>query len=643
MRTITYFFISFLACSSLFAQSKMDLDTVMIASQRIPQTIEQSGRDITVIEGNTLLDLPISSIDELLRHLPGVNVQSRGGFGTQADISLRGSTFSQVLMLIDGVRVSDPLTGHFNNYLPIAPSEIKRIEIIYGPSAALYGPDAVGGVIHIITYNFDGAEREKSFAEGQLGAGEFGFLTAQAGAGIKTKVGYLQAGVIHQRAAGQDLPPDSTDIKSDFNITTASVSLRKDINDWKISARAAMDYRDFNAQYFYTRSTFDLSRETVTQFWSQARVVHQGKNNNTSLDLAYKSTRDTFAFNPLFPANIHRTQFLFALLNHNVVINDQLSLAAGLQADLRDIVSTDRGDHDNFHTGLYVTSLYTPTKDLSINASLRADQDDNFGFELSPQLSINYKVMDGKLGIRAMGGRAIRAADFTERFISSQITNLSPGRNLGNPDLLAERSWQGELGVDIKAVDGLKIGVTGYYRKDNNLIDYGLVNSNDIVNNENLAPNSEYLLAQNILSVQTLGLESQVRYRFSSENFSLDVILGNQFLQTVNPTAEATRYLSNRARFLFSRQAIFSYKSLVTLSVQSINKIRERTEDVVINAVLEDRYNIWNAKLNVNFTPNIGIYGQVYNLGNVEYQDILGARLPLRWISGGVKFRLGKN
>lgn len=622
----------------LMGQSNPLVDTVLISSQRIPQTAEQSGRDLTIISGKDLMDLPIASLDELLRYLPGVNVQARGGFGTQGDISLRGSTFSQVLMLIDGIRINDPLTGHFNNYLPIAPSEIKRIEIVYGPSAALYGPDAVGGVIHIITHNFDGAEKQDGIGEAQLLVGEYGLWGVQAGGGSATKLGYLNAGVQYQQAAGQPLPPDSTDILSDFQILTTSLSLRKDIGKFSYAVRAAYDSRLFNAQYYYTTSPFDLSREEVRQFWSQARLTQRHKHGETSLDLAYKTTRDSFLFNPAFPANIHRTQFAIAMLNHQRSLGSLGSIAGGLQADLRDINSTDRGDHNNLHWGAYLTAFLQPVEDLSINTSLRADQDNNYGFELSPQVSLAYQL--DKVAFRAMGGRAVRAADFTERFVSSQISLLSPGRNLGNPDLEAERAWHAEIGTDIRPTPGIRLSITGFYRQDNNLIDYGLTNSNDIPNATNLEPDADYLFAQNILSVQTTGLESQLSVKQSWDSFNLNLILGNQLIQTINPSTEATRYLSNRPRFLFSAQVIASYAHF-TLAIQHLTKIREGAQASTIEATLEDRYSVWHAKLSYQFR-GWGVFVQGYNLGDVSYQDILGAPLPQRWIAGGIQFRLQK-
>ena len=94
---------------------------------------------------------------------PGVEVQSRGGFGVQGDIVMRGSTFTQVLILVNGMRLNDPLTGHFNSYIPVSMADIERIEILRGAASAMYGPDAVGGVINIISKTFSRKTTDQNF------------------------------------------------------------------------------------------------------------------------------------------------------------------------------------------------------------------------------------------------------------------------------------------------------------------------------------------------------------------------------------------------------------------------------------------------------------------------------------------------
>ena len=141
------FYSALLFCIPAFTQEQeVELDPVTITSSLSAVTSSKTGRNIIVIKGEDFLKLPVHSIDDLLRYVPGVEIQARGPMGAQSDIVLRGGTFQQVLVIVDGIRINDPLTGHFNSYIPIAPSEIERIEILKGASSAIYGSDAVSEV-----------------------------------------------------------------------------------------------------------------------------------------------------------------------------------------------------------------------------------------------------------------------------------------------------------------------------------------------------------------------------------------------------------------------------------------------------------------------------------------------------------------
>ena len=127
------------------------LDPVTIYGNLLNTDNTKTGKNITIIKSSELDNYNFNSIDDLLKIIPSIELQSRGGFGSQSDIVLRGSTFNQTLVLLDGMRVNDPLTGHFSMYIPINISDIYQIEIIRGGASSIYGPDAVGGVINIVT------------------------------------------------------------------------------------------------------------------------------------------------------------------------------------------------------------------------------------------------------------------------------------------------------------------------------------------------------------------------------------------------------------------------------------------------------------------------------------------------------------
>jgi vitamin B12 transporter len=134
----------FLILGQEINQTNINLETVNIYGSMIDLNSLESGKNITIISADEIHNYSFNSIDELLKLIPSIELQSRGGFGNQSDIVLRGSTFNQTLVLLDGARVNDPLTGHFSMYIPINPFEIHQIEIIRGGGSSIYGPDAVG-------------------------------------------------------------------------------------------------------------------------------------------------------------------------------------------------------------------------------------------------------------------------------------------------------------------------------------------------------------------------------------------------------------------------------------------------------------------------------------------------------------------
>ena len=150
--------------------------------------------------------LPVTTFYELLQTICGVEVQSRGGFGVQGDIVMRGSTFSQVLVLIDGMKINDPLTGHFNCYVPVSNMEIERIEVLKGAGASMYGPDAVGGVINIITKGFDSLKKGTT-STGSINYGDNNLISSTASLFHKSNKFYLGLGVSINKSDGDSIFP----------------------------------------------------------------------------------------------------------------------------------------------------------------------------------------------------------------------------------------------------------------------------------------------------------------------------------------------------------------------------------------------------------------------------------------------------
>ena len=645
MRTFLHNLLLGLLGLSFFSQNglaqtvdSVDIETVIVSTTRLQLDRQSTGQDITIITAEQLQNSPANSLDEVLRYVPGVEVQQRGLFGTQADISMRGGTFNQVLLLVDGIRVNDPLTGHFNGYIPIPISEVKRIEVIRGASSAIYGAEAVGGVINIITHTFEqdqNPENQQIQWNGEYGRHEL--WSTNGGVYWKKDQWAASAGIDIKSADGHT--PENDSIPYDFNLRTISAAVRyQPTEKLGISLRSAYDLRDFNARFFYTSSPFDLSRETVSRQFNQLAADYKfNSSHRTQLRAGFQTTKDSFLFNPLFVGNFHRTRHLDLNLFHQYQAGD-LKLTFGSQYFYKDVESNDRGNHEDNQVAFYAIAHYQLTNSIAVNGGLRFDDGAGLDKVISPQLSLVWKVLP-ELNLRAFSGRAIRVGDYTERFVSNGLPSLSPGRNLGNPFLQQESAWTGELGIDYTPIRSLRFHSTFFLRDAENLIDFTLTNADDIPNNANLTPGENYFYAQNVESLLTTGWEIHGSFNqiFNKGEFNLQ--LGYRKLWTDKSDEEVSRYISNTAGDLLTANLLFRYE-VITLSVDGLYKTRSTAVAESIGRNLEDRYTLWNTRLTVAIPESpIQASVRIHNLFDTSYADILGAEMPGRWWMLGVGLR----
>lgn len=623
------------------------LDEVIVTASRIPMETYKTGRSVEVITAEQLRTLPVSTIDELLRYVVGVNLNMRGAFGVQNDIGMRGSTFSQVLVMIDNVRFNDPLTAHFNNNIPVAMSEVQQIEIVRGPTGASYGSDAVGGLIHVKTKTYMAQSQADTLAiGGELAIGQHRLQSSDVGLVLQKNKWLFSSSFKSNISDGEQhvnpnflagVPSDSL-YNNFFDIRTYSASVGWLASDHlKVYARVSGDYRDFAAKYFYTRSTFDESVENTQSLWTQMAVKYEREAHATELNGGYKITDDVYNFNPAFAPNVHQTTQTFLNLAHSYAASARLQLAFGGQYLHKGIESTDRGDHQNSALGIYAVASQQLGTRWHANASLRLEHDTNFGTELLPQASLSYKG-EGYI-VRTSYGRSIRAADFTERFVSWQLPNLAPGRNIGNPDLRAELANSWDLGAEWFLPAQLTLSATAFLRQSKDLIDFSLRNANDITNVTNLRPNENYFYADNIAESETYGLELSLRKHLPlGGRNSLNLQAGYAWLETTAPANILSKYISNHPRHNVSANIVARIGWLgIASSSNFVVRQGERAE--LIAAEVPDQYFVTNLRVSCYLSPAFSVFGQAFNLGGVSYQEVLGARLPGRWLSLGVRWQ----
>lgn len=628
------------------------LDSIEVTATKIPTSVSQTGKNITVISREEIQKMPVSSVDELFRYVSGLNINARQAFGVQSDIGIRGSTFAQVLVVVDNVRLNDPLTAHFNNNIPVPLSEIEQIEIVRGAAGASYGADAVGGIIHIKTKHYQAKPAQDTLQlTAQVGLGQHQLYFSDLNVWLQRNNMLLTAGVQTNIAKGEVLAnPNFGASGSDslfnnyFNVKTYSAALSYFLDDvYTLNFRSSIDQRDFSAKYFYTRSILDESTEAISSSWNQIGIQRKMDNMFSQIHIGLKTNKDEYIFNPsaLFAINEHKTRQFQLGFNHTYQLSNLAKVGGGLQFIGKRIKSNDRGNHINRSIALYGDAVYPVTYNLIANGSLRLEYDGNFGFELLPQLSLSYN--SSQYVLRTSMGKSIRAADFTERFVSSTIQNLDADRNIGNPDLEAERSWSFEVGGDYYYDSTLKGSATLFYRTSKNLIDYTYTNSNLIDNVHNLLPNEFYFYATNISNSRTVGLELSAKKQWLINDWlRINGQVGYTLLSTNSPEETVSKYIANHPKHNFSWMVDASIpKFKLSSTANLINRNVDFSE--AIGAEIKKTYFLTNFKfMYLPFENSFGIFYKVHNLTNTQYSEILGAQMPGRWSMFGIQGSLSK-
>ena len=165
---------------SAFAEEPVRLDEVVVTATRLEEPIEDVAQDITVITRKEIESGSYRDLTEIVRNASGLHLTEYGNRGANALASLRGSTAEQVLVMVDGKRLNKPGDGLFDlNTLPVPIENIERVEILRGASSALYGADAMGGVINIITRIPDRAAAKLTASYGRFATQDYSLTASQ--------------------------------------------------------------------------------------------------------------------------------------------------------------------------------------------------------------------------------------------------------------------------------------------------------------------------------------------------------------------------------------------------------------------------------------------------------------------------------
>lgn len=429
-------------------QTPLTLDTLHV---QVASRLEggAAGRFVTVLDHQALRDLPLTTLTDALHWALGTDVLARSP--ASADVELRGASYQQVLVLVDGVRMSDPQTGHFDLDLAVPLDRVQRIEVLLGPASALFGADAVGGVINIVTRD---AQPDLHV---RVEGGTFGTSGVAGSASERWGDWGTSLGADYTRSDGHR---DGTDYKI-FNLQgTGDGQFGGGRLDWS----AGHARRDFGAADFY--GPFPAYEQTRTTTGSTAWTRTSAEGGSLTPRLIYRRHVDDFFLrrdDPAYYHNHHVSTQVGGDMVGRIPVSSGASLALGGEWSRESLASNNLGDRSQDRAALFTELGWRPGA-LQARVGLRIDWRDALAPFVSPSASIAVPV-GPRLRLRASGGRAFRTPTWTERFYTDPA-------NQGTPDLKPERTWAGELGADAELAGGVLGRATVFTRHTTELIDW---------------------------------------------------------------------------------------------------------------------------------------------------------------------------
>jgi outer membrane cobalamin receptor len=580
--------------------------SVKVTTTLEPLPLDESDRSVEVLAPREM-PMGTDSVVDLLRVDPSLNLQARAGEGVQADLSLRGTTFEQSLILVNGLRVDDPETGHLNLDIPVPLEAISRVDILHGSGSTFYGSDAIGGAVNLLT---DEPGSGLSMTA-RSGAGNYGSLEEHLQAAYS-------AGPFAEQLTGSR---DSSDgFIADRNYSSNALSSESWLK-WKPGTTdillAASD-RPYGANQFY--GPYDSWERTKGWFAS----IQQELGARTAASFGYRRHSDLFvlfADQPATYENNHITASYEGALRRADELGRNATLSYGLETDGDSIHSNSLGQHARNQGAGYANLSLRTLGRFSLAIGAREEVLSGGDSVFSPSVAAAF-TLTRTVRLRGSAGHGFRLPTYVDLYYSDPST-------VGNPALKPESSWSYEGGMDWKPANGwLTLTAAGFRLQEKDAIDYA---------KQELATAAltfaEKWQAVNVQNLNLTGAEASVRLRLNSTQ---QLQLSYTAVQAGSPPAGiVSEYAYNYA----AQNAIFAWTG--QLPGAWGREVVAHTQVNVVQKTGQTAYPLWD----VSVARNVGRvrpYVRLLNLSNTGYQEIMGVPMQGRTVMGGMELNWTK-
>ncbi|MBN1300626.1 MAG: TonB-dependent receptor [Melioribacteraceae bacterium] len=603
MKTFIVLMICIFLNSFVIAQDtlKVNINEVIISSGRAHLSTSNTARHIITMHSKAFQLIPVNTLQDALQFVNGLDQKQRGPEGIQSDLSIRGSTFEQSLIMIDGIKIMDPQTGHHNMNLPLDIVNIARIEIVKGQASKTFGPNAFGGVVNIITRKvFNGVNFE-------LAAGEHNYFKSSLTGGLTN--GYFSNSFTINKSSSDGYRKNTGynrlifNYNSNYKFAAGTVNVFFGFNEKK-----------FGANSFYSSRFPDQAEHTITKILNAVSTIGNNKYYITS-KLSWRRNDDEFVlnkFNPSFYKNKHSSNVYSGEIT--AAIDSDLGLSTvGIDYMTDNIESSNLGKHKRERKGLFAEHSVEPVESINVNFGGYVYKQGKSDWQFFPGIDIAYMPgYEWKLFVSA--GKAFRIPTYTELYYNDPVT-------IGNNNLKYEEAFEYEFGMSFN--NGIiNSSLSIFSREGRNIIDWIKESDNDPWR------------VRNISEINTTGIE-----------LSTAIMPGlfNDFLPINSLSLGYTYLKSDKTSDVYQSRYVLDHLNH-QLVVNIVHKLPFESE-VSWYFRYEDRLNFEDHFITDLLihkkTDDFTISLRTANLFDLSYHDIAGVALPGRWISASVKYTIG--
>ena len=615
--------LSILSPSFAFAGAVRTVPPVVITASRSPLPLSQVANSMTVIAAEDIARENKSTVTELLRAVPGLAVANNGGTGQTTRMFMRGTNSNHVLVLMDGVPLNDPSDpGDAFDFSNLTTDNIERIEILRGVQSTLYGSQAIGGVINIISKQGRGVPRAQAMAE-------YGrYNSSKVGIGASGEVGRtsfsLQTSNQHTNGISSFDRKFGGFEKDGSNAYVFTGALKQQLND-RLAAT-------LNLRYSRNRTQFDSPGSQIPRHFDDVAPDNDSRqfNGRAAAELSLLEGKWTQELG-LGYLNLNRsqvTEYYDALFNvffgrqqyhgwrttmdwvHRVNLIPGHALTFGAEQSTDHFKSLSVAEKDAGNVGVFIDDQYSVTEQFFINAGVRTDMHQTFGRQFTWKIAPGYTIAATGTRLKTTYGTGFKAPSLAQLFDASY----------GNANLKPEKSRSFDVGFEQPFRDGkVTVGATVFKNFITNLISFDA---------------SPPYASVNIGKARTQGVETSLRFEPSA-----DWTVAAAYSYTQADDRRSDKQLSRRPKHQVNASATYQYsmEGDVSMALRYVGKTSDIDFDTPFGRVYVRPFTTVDFATNYKVSNHITLYSRAENLCNKHYEEVYGYGQPGLALYGGIK------